>query len=220
MKQMMNKVNPKAGTLKQTNETLQNVSRKLIAFVLMLALVAQPGSSIASEKSSDSCCSTEKKNKVAEIVRVVKLGLPSSESVKKADNEMNRNMYRSLKESKVAMYAKGFERSDAEMNRNFKLEYSISTPVARVADEQVSNNFLAENLLISQDVKQADEIMDAVFTANEKGIQVNTASAAADEWMTLSFQAENISLPSAEMIAKADGEISRMMNVTAPVASK
>ena len=43
MKQMMNEVNPKAGTLKQTNgKTLQNVSRRLIAFVLMLAITLQP----------------------------------------------------------------------------------------------------------------------------------------------------------------------------------
>lgn len=223
MKHMMNKVNPKAGTLKQTNEsTIQNVSRKLIAFVLMLALTLQPGltSAVAGELNSDSCCSTEKKDKVNNIIRVVRVDLPSNETVKKADSEMNRNMYRSLRESKITKLASAFEQGDAEINRQFAAETHISTPVAKLADEIVNIRFMAENINLNNDLTVADSQIDAFFTANEKGIVQGSDVALADEWMTISFQAQNISLPNAEALAKADMEINKMMSSSLPLASK
>ena len=83
MKQKMNQVTPKAGTLKQKSwNLLQNVSTKLIASVLMLAVIAlTPVSLMAEMKHGDSCCKT---SKTIDFPKGVYLTLPSSESVKKA----------------------------------------------------------------------------------------------------------------------------------------
>ena len=207
---MMNQVNPKAGTLKQTNgRILQNVSTKLIAFVLMLAITLQPRlvSAAANDDNGDTCCAVDKKAKVNKLARLVKLEIPSSESVKKADIEMTSNLYRSLNESKIGYFATAFAIGDAEMNKSFKAETSISTPASAAADEVMESNFRAENIAIAADVNVADENIDALFTVNEKGLVFNNDSSVADDWMNIKFQAEHIALPSTEMIGRADYEI-------------
>jgi len=214
MKQSKNKVNPKAGTLKQKNEKpLQNVFHKRIAFVLMLVLTLQTGmaGTLGGGMTTAPCFSSREKDSVSKMVHMVKLGLPSKESIRKADLEMNRNMYRSLRDSRIKPFEKAFERSDAEMNRLFMAENSISTPDVGTADEDMQNRFMAENVNSGQDPARSDMEMNAIFTAEVPGIGIRADHARTDEWMNAQFQAQNISLPSAEMIARADMEISDMM---------
>lgn len=207
----MNEVNPKAGTLKQTNgRILQNVSTKLIAFVLMLAITLQPGivTAAASDDNGDTCCAVDKKKaKVNKMARLVRLEIPSSASMRKADTEMTSNLYKSLHESKIGYFASAFAVGDIEINNAFKTETSISTPASSVADEVMEVNFRAENIAMIADVNMADENIDALFTVNEKGIHIYSNQAQADDWMNTSFLAEHIALPSEEMISKADNEI-------------
>ena len=205
----MNEVNPKAGTLKQTNgKTLQNVSRKLIAFVLMLAITLQPAlvNAATNDDNGDTCCSVEKKEKTNKFAKLVKLSLPSSKMVSKADSEITSALYKSLNENRVKQFAEAFAAGDTEINKAFKAETSISLPNGLQADEVMIAGFLAENIAFSGDVAAGDAAMNRMFESAYR-IEFNSDAIAGDEWMNIRFQAENISLPSTLMIAKADAEI-------------
>jgi hypothetical protein len=207
MKQKMNQVTPKAGTLKQTNE-IQNALRKLIASVLMLAvLLMNPGSIMAAMKAGDSCCKTAKR---IDLSKTVTLPLPSSEMVKRADTEITVNLFNSLKESKVSKFASLFAVSDAKVNALFISETTIGLPVVLYADERVSIDFAAENLSFPF-AAEADACMHALFTVEEAGIRQSYDVVSADEQMNTMFNAENIGVPGDESFAKADTEINRNM---------
>jgi hypothetical protein len=213
MKQKMNQVTPKAGTLKQTKwNVLQNASTKLIASVLMLAVIAlTPVSLFAGMKNGDSCC---KKGKV-DFPKNVLLTLPSSEMVKKADSEMNRNLYRSLRESKIARFAKLFAVADSEINWIFKTETTVSRFSSMEADEAMSNGFAAENISVTF-AGHADNDINDIFTAEHKGIQASWVSALADDHINTLFSAENINMPGSSAYSNADQEIHQnMMNANA-----
>jgi hypothetical protein len=213
MKQMMNEVNPKAGTLKQTNgKTLQNVSRKLIAFVLMLAITLQPAmvNAATNDDNGDTCCSVEKKEKTNKFAKLVKLSLPSSKMVSKADSEITLALYRSLNENRVKQFAEAFAAGDTEINKAFNAETSISLPNGLQADEVMIAGFLAENIAFTGDVAEGDAAMNRMF-ASAYRIQFNSDAVAGDEWMNIRFQAENITVPSTVMIAKADAEINSQL---------
>lgn len=209
MKQKMNQVTPKAGTLKQTNE-IQNALRKLTALVLMLAvLVMNPGTIMAGMKAGDSCCETPKRK--MDLSKTIIQALPSSEMVKKADNEMTVNLYRSLKESKVRKFANLFSVSDAKVNALFISETTIGLSAAFHADERVNIEFAAENLSISF-AAEADTNMNDLFTAEEAGIRQSSDVVSADEQMDSMFNAENIGVPGDDSFANADMEMNRNMN--------
>jgi len=211
MKQKMNQVTPKAGTLKQKGwNLLQNVSTKLIASVLMLAVIAfTPVSLMAEMKNGDSCCKT---SKTIDFPKGVNLTLPSTETVKRADSEMNRNLYRSLRESKISKLAKWFAIADMEMNAKFKGETTISGITALNADENVNILFAAENLGIGL-AMNADTDINDLFTAEHVGIQSAWGTVNSDEQMNTAFNAENIKMPGNESISAADLEIHQnMMN--------
>jgi hypothetical protein len=211
MKQKMNQVTPKAGTLKQTSwKLLQNVSTKLIASVLMLAVIAlTPVSLIAGIKNGDTCCKT---SKAVDFPKNVSLILPSSEMVKKADSEMNRNLYKSLRESKINRFAKLFAAADAEINWIFKGETTVSSFSAVDADETMISNFAAEHISRTF-AANADTDINDIFTAENVGIKGSWASVNADDQINTLFNAENINMPGQDSFGKADQEIHQnMMN--------
>ena len=214
MKQLKNKVNPKAGTLKQKDENpIQNVSRKTIAFVLMIVLTVQTGlaGTMAGATSQGSCCSSIEKDSVTKMAHMVKLILPSRESIRKADSEMHRNLYRSLRESKIRPFLKEFERNDAEMNGMFMSEHSIATPAPDQADEDMQVIFKAENISSAMNEDLSDREIHARFISETGRFDMTKDHKRSDEWIHTIFMAENISLPSAEMIEKADLEIHTTM---------
>jgi len=107
MKRQMNQVNPKAGTLKQNKinwSNLKNASRKLIASVMMLAVIAMtPGVVNAGTRNGDTCCVAET-TRLVKLVGAVKLSLPSQEQIKRADNEAHWNLVRSLTENRMKKF--------------------------------------------------------------------------------------------------------------------
>jgi hypothetical protein len=209
MKHKMNQVTPKAGTLKQTNE-FQNALRKLIASVLMLAvLVVNPGSIMAGVKGEDSCCETPSKK--MDLSKTAMLTLPSSEMVKKADREMTVNLYKSLNESKVKKFEKLFSVSDARVNALFISETTINMPATVSADERMNNEFAAENINVVSAVN-ADADLHDLFTAQVAGIRQSFDVTVADKQIDILFNAEHIVVPGDESFAKADFEINRNMN--------
>jgi len=209
MKHKMNQVTPKAGTLKQTNE-FQNALRKLIASVLMLAVLAMnPGSIMAGVKAADSCCETPSKK--MDDSKSAWLSLPSKEMLKTADSEMTVNLYKSLKESKVKKFAKLFAAGDAEVNALFISETTIGLSSDVVADEYINNEFAAENIPVAFG-HSADIDVNDLFTAEEAGITQSANVVIADEQLDNMFNAENITLPGDDSFAKADLEIVRNMH--------
>lgn len=205
----MNEVNPKAGTLKQTNgKTLQNVSRKLIAFVLMLAITLQPAmvNAATNDDHGDTCCSVEKK-KVNRFANLAKLTLPSAKLINKADSEITSALYKSINENKVKQYAEAFAAGDTEINNAFKAETSISLPNGLLADEAMIAGFLAEHIAFNSNTAAGDAEITKLFNAAHR-IQFSTDALAGDEWMNIRFRAENITMPDAAMYAQADAEIS------------
>jgi hypothetical protein len=209
MKQMTNQVNPKAGTLKQTKgNVIQNASKKLIAFVLMLAITLQTGVVMAaSDDNNDTCCVVERKERNNKFAKAIRLALPSSENIRKADSEMTSNLYKSLRESKVKKFSAQFKLADAEMNESFKAETSIKNATTGNADNAIHDVFNAENIAFNNDVASADQDINNNFTVEEKGISLSIDQRSADEWMNSVFQAENISTPSAANFGIADAEI-------------
>jgi hypothetical protein len=213
MRQQMNQVTPKAGTLKQKNSpSIQNVSRKLIASVLMLAMIAAtPASLMAGMRANDSCCGKTKTTSI-NFPKAVVLELPSEEMVKKADSEMTSNLYRSLKESKVAKFAEAFKAADTFVNAMFASETTVKGFSPASADETMHSFFAAENIRFNGAVL-ADADMNDIFTAEVAGIKLPLNVVNADDMLNARFQAENISLPGTESISKADLEINNnMMN--------
>lgn len=210
MKQMMNEVNPKAGTLKQTNEkALQNVSRKLVAFVLMLAITLQPAlvNAATHDDNGEACCTINKIDSGNRYAKLVKVSLPSARIVNKADSEITANLYKSLNENKVKQFAAGFAAGDAEIIKAFEAETSITLPASLSADEAMTNGFYAENIRFNQDVAAADQAMNSMFNEAFKVKRITGNVAEADEMMSIRFMAENINLPSADLVSKADAEI-------------
>lgn len=206
MKQKMNQVTPKAGTLKQTNE-IKNAFRKLIASVLMLAILAMnPGSLMAGSLAGDSCCETPRKG--LNISRTMLVDFPSAEMLKRADSEMTVNLYKSLKESKVQKYAHQFAASDDSVNASFTSETTLPAPMTSQGDESINLRFPAENL--SQPLAaDADGDMNDMFIAHEAGIDHSADTAAADDEVDTQFNAENLALPGIAHYAAADLEINR-----------
>jgi hypothetical protein len=209
MKQMMNEVNPKAGTLKQTNgKTLQNVSRKLIAFVLMLAIALQPAmvNAKTNDENGDTCCSVEKKDRTNKFTKLVKLSLPSEKMINKADSDITSSLYKSLNENRVKQFAEAFAAGDTEINKAFNAETSISLPESMKADEVMITGFFAENISFQGDEAVGDAAMTKQFAAEHR-IQFTNDAIAGDNWMNVRFQAENITLPTTVMFAQADAEM-------------
>lgn len=208
---MMNQVNPKAGTLKQTKgKLIQNAFRKMIAFVLMLAITLQSGVAMAAGDNNDTCCAVEKRVKANKFAKAIRVALPSSENVRRADSEMTSNLYKSLKESKVQKFTAQFKVADAAVNESFRAETSIRTLSAVNADEAIQTVFQAENIAFNNNVAAADEDINSIFTAVEKGISLSIKHGSADEWMNSIFHAENISTPSAASFSVADAEINNL----------
>jgi len=212
MKRQMNEVNPKAGTLKpnaQNLSNLKNAFRKLIASVMMLAVIAMtPGVVSAGVKSNDTCCTPETTG-MKKLVKTVKLNIPSKEMITKADIEAHLNMVRSLTENKMKKFSAMFAKSDQEVSRSFRNETTISLPAAtvEVSDVNISNYFQAENISMNASFVTSDKDIRDIFQADHQGIVVSTSAEVADDQITSNFRAENINLPSGEVLTKADAEM-------------
>jgi hypothetical protein len=245
MKPKIRTVNPKAGTLKLKNEAVwniaKNVSKNLIAFILMLGLTLTNMAFVQEDDSlgkgsttlgdatattinkADTCCITEK-GKTAVIDRKnVKLLLPSSEMIRKADSEVYVNLYASLKEHKNLYFTElMLNKADNENVWNFKSETSgkVSMPAMNAvsdADETVNASFIAENkgivVVTGKSVAAADEDINSRFIAENEGIKMplQSLTVAADQEISNNFKIESdfrISAPSAERYKVADIEIS------------
>jgi hypothetical protein len=211
MKRQMNQVNPKAGTLKQNKinwSNLKNASRKLIASVMMLAVIAMtPGVVNAGTRNGDTCCTPET-TRLVKLVGAVKLTLPSQEQIKRADNEAHWNLVRSLTENRMKKFSALFASSDLNINRSFRNETMIALPASyRSNDEDVTTLFQAENIDMSSSVANSDAEIMEVFQVENDGIKMNVQAVAADDQINSNFLAENISLPGNDVISKADAEI-------------
>ena len=212
MKRQTNEVNPKAGTLKPNTQNLSNLKnafRKLIASVMMLAVIAMtPGVVSAGVKSDDTCCTPETTG-MKKLVKSVKLNIPSREMITKADIEAHLNMIRSLTENKMKKYSALFASSDQAISRSFRSETTIFLPAAtvKVSDVSISNYFQAENINMNASFVTSDEDIRDIFQADNGGIVVNASAEIADDQITSNFRAENINLPSVEVLTKADAEI-------------
>lgn len=69
--------------------------------------------------------------------------------------------------------------------------------------------FQAENIDMSSSVANSDtDIMD-IFQAENEGIKMNIQSVTSDDQITTNFLAENIDLPGADILSKADAEIQK-----------
>jgi len=212
MKRKMNQVNPEAGTLKPNNvnwSNIKNASRKLIALVMMSAVIAMtPGIVSAGTRNGDTCCTPET-TRLEKMVKAVKLSLPSQESFRKADNEAHRNLVWSLSENKMKKFNALFAKSDAEIRHSFDNETMISIPAAYLIDDYITTFFSAENLDMNASVAKSDADISDVFQAENDGIKMNIQAVNADDQINTNFLAENISLPGADVLSKADAEIQK-----------
>jgi hypothetical protein len=212
MKRKMNQVNPEAGTLKQNKinwSNLKHASRKLIALVMMLAVVTMtPGVVSAGTRNGDTCCTPET-TRLEKMVKAVKLSLPSQDMFRKADNEANRNLVWSLSENKMKKFNALFAKSDAEIRNSFDKETMISLPAAYIIDDYINTLFSAENIDMNASVAKSDADISDVFQAENDGIKMNIQSVNADDQINTNFLAENINLPGADVISKADAEIQK-----------
>ena len=211
MKRKMNQVNPKAGTLKQNKikwSNIKDASRKLIASVAMLAVIAMtPGVVNAAPRNGDTCCIAETTSLV-KLVKAVKLALPSQEMLRKADSEAHRNLVKSLSENKMKKFSAMFASSDAEINHSFNKESMISLSSAdQVMDENITTLFKAENIDMSSSIANSDSDIVDIFQVENEGIKLNIQAVAADDQINANFLAENINLPGADILSKADAEM-------------
>lgn len=138
MKRKMNQVNPKAGTLKQNKinwSNFKNASRKLIASVMMIAVIAMtPGVVNAGTRNGDTCCVSET-SRLVKLVKAVKLALPSQEMIRRADSEAHRNLIRSLSENKMKKFSAVFASSDADINGSFNKETRVYLPAVNSVND-------------------------------------------------------------------------------------
>jgi hypothetical protein len=158
------------------------------------------------DENGDTCCSVEKKDRTNKFARLVKLSLPSEKMINKADSDITSSLYKSLNENRAKQFAEAFAAGDIEINKAFAAETSISLPKGMQADEVMIAGFFAENIAFTGNVAVGDAEMTKMFDAAHR-IQFASDAIAGDEWMSLRFQAENIAMPTAVMIAQADAEI-------------
>jgi hypothetical protein len=238
-----NKVNPKAGTLKQENRALRTntktITVKLIAFALFI-LVSIPNMSFvqddtylmaADSKKSlqlgnmipDSCCIVEKPGNIRSRKGVIKLVIPSVEMIRKSDSEATSNLVYSLKESKLKALMPMIVKSDAEINNRFRKETSLDLSniiSGHQSDRHLNDLFAAENISINAVVASeiADTDINDLFIADHVGIPalyVNLAKADLEINKDFALQALKISLPSASQFNQADIEIMSQIKQTA-----
>lgn len=243
-----NKVNPKAGTLKQENKDLRKKTKtitvNLIAFALFI-LVSIPNMSFvqddtyvmaADSKKSlqlgnmtpDSCCVVEKPGNIRSRKGVIKLVIPSVEMIRKSDSEATSNLAYSLKESKLKALMPMIAKSDAEINNLFRKETSLDLSniiAGHQSDKRLNDLFAAEN--ISKNALAASEKADSdindQFIAEHVGITasyVNLVDADLEISKDFALQSLNISLPSAVQFNLADNEIMSQAQQNADDKSK
>ncbi len=181
----MNKVNPKAGALKQKTsamiDRIGNISARIMSFMFSIALVMtlSPVSVAAegafeekgggyrdtTEESIDSCCKWEGKGPGKPRVRPVQISQPSEKSILLADYEVTRNMILSLQEKPVRMTLPEFDAADREIEGLFIGQTRINFLVSLEADENIDLAFRSENIQgpSSDILSELDSQMDERF---------------------------------------------------------
>ena len=220
MKQM-NKVDSKAGTLKNENSTnmLQNVISKS-ASMLLIAMAGfgtmsftqddtsvnsiDTNLSVKKEKNVESnasayaynaCCGVSVGKPGDDTKNALYISLPKASTVIKADKETARNFMAEAKSRSIWSIdvVDAAVKADKEMNFNFQLSNIFpASEISMKADEQMINHF-------------TDEIVLKSFTFNGNN------ALAADKVMSDNFIAEHFYIknvrPSTEMIAQADASM-------------
>jgi hypothetical protein len=246
MKRKNNTVTPEAGTLKQTNHSERNVLKQLAAKLIALTLIPSiafmnmsfmPDSlpegmnksdTIDRIEKADSCCVTPgQKSVTAKNRKMVKLVMPSAEMIRKSDSEAYANLINSVKENELNILHHMFVMSDTEMHDRFRSETSVQpdnllNEVA--ADEQISSQFAAENIVTVSPVSilKADEMVDASFAVETTGLQISAdGNESSDREINRQFLVENIriSLPSRARFANTDVEMDMLRNQDTHTAS-
>lgn len=241
MKRENNKVNPKAGTLKQENRDLRTNTKtmtvKFFAFALFI-LVSLPNMSFVQDDTfvkaadskktiqlsniaPDSCCVVEKPGNIRSRKGVIKLVIPSVEMIRKSDSEATSNLVYSLKESKLKALMPMIAKSDAEINKRFRKETSLDFSeiiAGHKSDKSLHELFYAENIRLNATAEQSDTDINDLFIAEHAGIPalyVNLAEADLEINKDFALQAMNISLPTALQFNLADIEIMNQIQQTA-----
>jgi hypothetical protein len=232
MKRKIEKVTPKAGTLKQANQVVRNgmsLSGKMSAFILLLTMAFSTmsfvqdddtltnGSSISTSSSvekADSCCTS--KTAVQAGRKMIKLyDIPTAEMLRRSDYEAYSNLKNSLTENRLKALQKWLSLSDYAMQNAFRKETSVEmngllNSVA--SDEMINNYFSAENLSININSYAAASDIDVndLFTAEHVGIESTYNDiVVSDASINDSFEiaTTKITTPGVEMFSKADAEI-------------
>jgi hypothetical protein len=216
-------VNPKAGTLKQTNRALQTNRQsgfvKSIAFALLLSMTVpamshEQGDAVDTgvgiieridRQNPENCCLASEPT-----VKQVKLSMPSREMIRKSDSEAIKNLMQSLTENKLHALRFWLARADREMSWNFEGEYAVKGNMSPSAgDTEIMVQFNAENLapIHSMQFVKADVDMVDFFQLDNEGLRFSEVSLArADEEINSVFSIDEtqISVPCAADYANAD----------------
>ena len=181
----MNKVNPKAGALKQKTsamiDRIGNITARNMSFMFSIALVMTLSPVfVAAEgvhevngggyrdtmvESNDSCCKWEVKMPVKSRVRPVHIPQPSEKSILLADYEATRNMILSLQEKPVMVALPDFDAADREIEGLFHGPTRVKFIFSLEADENIDLAFRAENIQgpTNDVLAELDSQMDLMF---------------------------------------------------------
>ncbi len=181
----MNKVNPKAGALRQKKCAILNqtgdIPARMIAFMFSIVLfTAQPGAAWAADSdgvnkggwynestgdSTDPCCELERKGPGKPRVRPIHIPQPTEKAFRLADNEVTRNMNLSLREKPDFISSPDFEASDLEIDGLFLRDTRVQPLDYKDADDKIDSDFRAENIQMPAMgiFLQLDSLMDARF---------------------------------------------------------
>jgi hypothetical protein len=238
MKRKIERVTPKAGTLKQANQVMRNgmsISGKISAFILLLTMAFSTMSFVqdddtlttrtsvstsSSVEKTDSCCTS--KTAVQAGRKMMKLyDIPTAEMLRKSDYEAYSNLKSSLTENKLKALQKWLSLSDYAMQNEFRKETSVEMNgfLNGVAgDEMINDYFIAENLKINIDAyaNVSDVDVNDLFTAEHVGIESTYNDImVSDASINENFEIATIKIasPGAELFSKADAEIhNNLMN--------
>ncbi|MDX2048491.1 MAG: hypothetical protein SFU87_17015 [Chitinophagaceae bacterium] len=203
--------------MKRTNQTsnkpLAKVSRIFLSAVLLAGLAMSTLTVTGKSDDTSSLVKKDEKNAAA-------ISLPSVKMIRKADNEVIRNMNESMKVQKLYMPVSDMINADSEINMNFSDENKNiikmnNSSVVNKADEDMNTLFVKENTRINIPVfttNADDEINSSFKSETSLNIAVINKSLLikADDDMVKNFKSDNnksISLPLAELVNQSDAEM-------------
>ena len=186
MKEQTSVVNPAVGTLKQTisktGAMIRKASLRMFAFIFLISMSLPNMAFVqdeivhiqknqhlavhpAQDPIKDSCCNFEKSGQARFRQKPVVVVMPSAEMIRRADNEVNRNLIVSLREQPVVIGLNPGRSADVEIDGQFRAETSISILMDPASDISVNENFELENISFvhKKYFLNADTSIDAAF---------------------------------------------------------